>query len=85
MFLAEKRRIASSFGAEVAAIYHIGSTAVPGLSAKPEIEVSNIATRPHEITRCAPWDMFVGQTFQKDITSIAGMSKECGRIRCMSA
>lgn len=39
MFLAEKRRIASSFGAEVAAIYHVGSTAVPGLSAKPEIDI----------------------------------------------
>ncbi|WP_310384043.1 GrpB family protein [Rhizobium sp. 1399] len=26
-----------SCGAQVAAIYHVGSTAVPGLSAKPEI------------------------------------------------
>ncbi|QXH37552.1 GrpB family protein [Pseudomonas muyukensis] len=35
----DKRRLASAFGAELHAMHHVGSTAVPGLAAKPEIDV----------------------------------------------
>ncbi|WP_323614475.1 GrpB family protein [Pseudomonas putida] len=38
-FLADKPLIASAFGDELIAIQHIGSTSVPGLAAKPEIDV----------------------------------------------
>lgn len=38
-FLADKPRIASAFGDELYAIHHVGSTAVPGLAAKPEIDM----------------------------------------------
>lgn len=38
-FLADKPLIASAFGDELNAIHHVGSTAVPGLAAKPEIDV----------------------------------------------
>ncbi len=38
-FKADKPSIASAFGEELMAIYHVGSTAVPGLAAKPEIDV----------------------------------------------
>ena len=38
-FLADKPLIASAFGDELHAIHHVGSTAVPGLAAKPEIDV----------------------------------------------
>lgn len=38
-FAAESKRLAAAFGSELVAIHHIGSTAVPGLSAKPEIDV----------------------------------------------
>jgi GrpB-like predicted nucleotidyltransferase (UPF0157 family) len=39
MFMAERERIASAFGADLIAIHHVGSTAVPGLVAKPEIDI----------------------------------------------
>lgn len=38
-FQADKELIASVFGDELQAIHHVGSTAVPGLAAKPEIDV----------------------------------------------
>jgi len=38
-FLADKPLIASAFGDELIAMHHVGSTAVPGLAAKPEIDV----------------------------------------------
>ncbi|MBF8777900.1 GrpB family protein [Pseudomonas fulva] len=38
-FRADKLSIASAFGEELIAIHHVGSTAVPGLAAKPEIDV----------------------------------------------
>lgn len=51
-FLADKPLIASAFGDELIAIHHVGSTSVPGLAAKPEIDVlievhdhSNTSTR----------------------------------------
>lgn len=39
MFLAERDRIANGFGADLIAIHHVGSTAVSGLAAKPEIDL----------------------------------------------
>ncbi|KQM33262.1 GrpB family protein [Agrobacterium cavarae] len=39
MFLAEKRLIANVFGPDLIGIHHVGSTAVVGLSAKPEIDI----------------------------------------------
>lgn len=38
-FTAEAARLREIFGAELAAIHHIGSTAVPGLPAKPIIDI----------------------------------------------
>ncbi|MCE4055504.1 GrpB family protein [Pseudomonas sp. Au-Pse12] len=38
-FSAEQGRIAQGFGAELVDIQHVGSTAVPGLAAKPEIDL----------------------------------------------
>lgn len=38
-FLADKPLITSAFGDELIAIHHAGSTSVPGLAAKPEIDV----------------------------------------------
>ncbi|WP_421726275.1 GrpB family protein [Bauldia sp.] len=39
MFVAERERLAAGFGADLIAIHHVGSTAVPGLAAKPEIDL----------------------------------------------
>lgn len=38
-FLAEKTRLSAVFGPQARAIHNIGSTSVPGLSAKPEIDI----------------------------------------------
>ena len=38
-FLIAKEQIAKAFGAELVVIHHVGSTAVPGLAAKPEIDL----------------------------------------------
>ena len=39
MFETESRRIRQILGPNCAAIYHIGSTSVPGLAAKPVIDI----------------------------------------------
>ncbi len=39
MFLAERRLLAEVFGPDLIEIHHVGSTAVVGLSAKPEIDL----------------------------------------------
>ena len=39
LFLAAKEQIAKAFGEELIAIHHVGSTAVPELAAKPEIDM----------------------------------------------
>lgn len=39
LFASEKERVAKVFGVEFVDIYHVGSTAVPGLAAKPEIDL----------------------------------------------
>lgn len=40
LFAAERRRIDAAIGQRVLAIEHVGSTAVPGLSAKPIIDIA---------------------------------------------
>ncbi|MBV4462490.1 GrpB family protein [Pseudomonas sp. SWRI79] len=39
LFLSAKEQIAKAFGTDLIAIHHVGSTAVPGLAAKPEIDL----------------------------------------------
>lgn len=39
LFVTEKARIAKGLGTELVGIHHVGSTAVPGLAAKPEIDI----------------------------------------------
>lgn len=38
-FHAEAKRVAAALGAEVVAIHHVGSTAIPGIHAKPVIDL----------------------------------------------
>ncbi|SLM63091.1 MULTISPECIES: GrpB family protein [Dickeya] len=47
MFLAECQRLEKGFGGALIAFYHVGSTAVPGLAAKPEIDLLAEITPQH--------------------------------------
>ena len=39
LFVQEAQRVAPVFGDSLAEIYHVGSTAIPGIAAKPEIDI----------------------------------------------
>jgi GrpB-like predicted nucleotidyltransferase (UPF0157 family) len=53
-FHTDQALIASAFGAELHAIHHVGSTAVPGLAAKPEIDVLvEVVQQCNEVARDA--------------------------------
>ncbi len=79
-FAVEKERVAQSFGPELADIYHVGSTAVPGLAAKPEIDLLiEIAEHREQETRDACMRMLGyvrEQTCSECIISIAAMLME---------
>ena len=51
-FEAERRRIAAALGEAAAAIQHIGSTAVPGLAAKPIVDILVTARDPEDPALC---------------------------------
>lgn len=55
LFAAEAERIRAAFGDETARIEHVGSTAIPGLAAKPvidiQISVRSLAPRAEHIAR----------------------------------
>lgn len=53
-FRAEAARLAPLFGAELMALHHIGSTAVPGLAAKPVIDMMPVVRRIEAVDRAAP-------------------------------
>ena len=52
LFLGAKEQIAKAFGTEPVTIHHVGSTAVPGLAAKPEIDLLvEVSEHRHESSR----------------------------------
>lgn len=52
MFEEEKARILGAIGDKIVAIEHIGSTAVPGLGAKPIIDMLAAVRRMHDSLEC---------------------------------
>ena len=53
-FQAEAARIRAVLGDNCAAIYHIGSTAVPGLAAKPILDIMLVVENLEAVDRAAP-------------------------------
>lgn len=54
MYRTEAARIAAIFGAELIAIHHIGSTAVPGLNAKPIIDMMPLVRHIERVSNFDP-------------------------------
>jgi GrpB-like predicted nucleotidyltransferase (UPF0157 family) len=86
-FLTEKERVAKSFGAELVDIDHVGSTAVPGLATKPEIDLLvEVAEHRNEATRDASMRALGyvrGRIFQQGTISIVAMPTGYERTRSM--
>lgn len=53
-FAQECARLQAALGQTVIAIHHIGSTSVPGLAAKPVIDILLVAAALDELDRCTP-------------------------------
>ena len=58
----EKRRILEAIGHKVLAIEHIGSTAIPGLGAKPIIDMMAGVHQPSDADECIPLLKDIGYT-----------------------
>ena len=54
LFLAESEEIQRVFGDEIVAIHHIGSTAIPGIKAKPVIDILVSVPRISQVDRFNP-------------------------------
>ena len=53
-FAQERRRLCERIGHLVLDIQHVGSTAVPGLAAKPIIDIAVAVASPADVQRCRP-------------------------------
>ena len=52
LFAEEERLLRSSIGAYVVDIQHVGSTAIPGLEAKPIIDIAVALRRLEDVEKC---------------------------------
>lgn len=59
-FAEEEARLRASMGLLVVDIQHVGSTSVPGLDAKPVIDIAMAVASLDNITRCRPGLMSLG-------------------------
>lgn len=62
LFEEERRKVLNLIGDKVLAIEHIGSTAVPGLGAKPIIDMMAGVQGPAEADQCIPMLRKIGYT-----------------------
>jgi GrpB-like predicted nucleotidyltransferase (UPF0157 family) len=63
IFREEKARLLSGLGARVTAVEHVGSTAIPGLVAKPIIDIIVALKRFEDGFRCVPFMESLGYCF----------------------
>jgi GrpB-like predicted nucleotidyltransferase (UPF0157 family) len=62
-FAAEERRVRRALGALALRIDHVGSTSVPGLAAKPVIDIQVTVAGPAEAAACREWLVALGYTY----------------------
>jgi len=68
MFATERDRIAGALGDEVITIHHVGSTAVPQLAAKPEIDILVEVTRLNDASETDPLVCVLGYVQGQDLS-----------------
>lgn len=66
LFEAEKKLLTELFGDDVVAIEHIGSTAIPGMSAKPIIDMNVALTSIENIDKYVPHLEKLGYVFMSN-------------------
>ena len=64
LFQAERARLQSALGADALDIQHIGSTAVPGLAAKPILDLGIAVAAEAVVATCVPRLVALGYTYQ---------------------
>ncbi len=79
-FELESARVSSVFESVLESIHHIGSTSVPGLSAKPVVDIL-VVVRPG--TDIVDYDGEMAELLYTPRGETVGRSTECERIRSM--
>jgi GrpB-like predicted nucleotidyltransferase (UPF0157 family) len=72
LFAAERRRIESALGALALAVEHVGSTAVPGLCAKPILDIGVAVRRSADAAACVAPLMRLGYEYLGDRRGTGG-------------
>jgi GrpB-like predicted nucleotidyltransferase (UPF0157 family) len=72
LFQEECRRLQQALGSLALDIQHIGSTAVPGLAAKPIMDLGIAVSTDAEVAACVPLLAALGYTYREDRGSNEG-------------
>jgi GrpB-like predicted nucleotidyltransferase (UPF0157 family) len=64
LFLAEKEQLCASLGNHILDIQHIGSTSIPGMPAKPILDIGVAVANFEEASRCIPLLEQLGFTYK---------------------
>jgi len=66
LFRDESKRLADMLGSLALDIQHIGSTSVPGLAAKPILDVGIAVAKEEDVVQCVPLLTTLGYTYRGD-------------------
>jgi GrpB-like predicted nucleotidyltransferase (UPF0157 family) len=64
LFRAEKEQLCTSLGNYILDVYHIGSTSIPGMPAKPILDIGVAMANFEEASRCIPLMEQLGYTYK---------------------
>jgi GrpB-like predicted nucleotidyltransferase (UPF0157 family) len=66
LFHHESKRLADTLGSLALDIQHIGSTSVPGLAAKPILDVGIMVAKEEDVAKCVPLLTTLGYSYRGD-------------------